>query len=611
MSDKPKPAEPLVGTVTESQPATESTNEALLYSTTKLTGSGKEPPVEPLAGPSTEPPAYSRNPYISNGGSGATNPDPNTQPVNQEIDFPIMDPSTLPSILPSTKSETQALYALLNRFVADTSFSPDAPLPIYTPLDSPFIPSLLSHFPSLSTLLSLPLTTYPEPPYPYYSSSHRRTITPSPTSSPLAALEDEDLKRRCHNIQKQIIATFFHTITHDKNNEIVTQFVKHGFISPDCPNLTGSTPLMAAVEAGNGQMVCLLISLGAQVNAYGKVPAGNMLYRGKHRDLMLERTPLMVAAKNGNLALVKLLVEDFGADDGIIAPDGQLALRLAAEWGHREVVEYLPLRRGGAWRRWKVHHAVAVERATKAGRRIGMFVWFFLWDLPKFILWTVPKHTVVKPVVKTAKYCWENKRRFGGWVKREVKELPGRVKKVGKGVWKGVKKIPRGVWDVMKEIPGVVERLGRFLWKVIKKIPEVMKNLAVWVWTTLKKLGVAVWNVFSRVVSVLHTAVAAVLDFFRSISLKDIWNGIKAVFEAIFVVLPKAVCSGIFGLGKCVAMSILALFGLTGEVLVFLFKALCWVVTYVPSQLGKIISAIWASISKGYYEIMVWVNPKH
>ncbi|KAK4649385.1 uncharacterized protein QC761_118410 [Podospora bellae-mahoneyi] len=586
MSDKPKPAELLSAAAVESQ-------------TIKPTEAGNEPP------------AYTDNPYLTNGST-------TTQAPAGEIDFPVLDPGTARlrienQNLYAMDLEHQNLHALLDRFVVDPGFSPDAPLPAYTPLDSAFIPSLLTHLPSLSTLLSLPLTTYPSsPPYPHYSSRDRRTIHPSRTSSPLAALEDEDLRRRYHALQQQIISTFFHAVAHGKNTELVTQFVKSGFVSPDCPDALGATPLMAAVEAGNGQMVCHLISLGAQVDGYGKLPSGSLRrQRGKHADLPLERTPLMVAAKNGNLALVKLLVEDFGADDGMIAPDGQLALRLAAEGGHREVVEYLPTRRGGAWRRWKTHHGVAVERVRRAGRKIVRFVWFFVWDLPRFLAWSVPKHTIIRPAVKTVKYCWENKGRFGGWAKRQVKEFPGRVKRAGQGVWEGVKKLPRGVWEVMKEIPGVMKSLGKFIWKIFKKIPEVMKNLRIWIWTTMKRMGVAVGNVFLRVVSVLHTAVAAVLGYFRSISLKDVWNGIKAVFRAVFVGLPEAICKAVVGLGKCVGISIVALFGLTGQVLVFLFEALCWVAAYIPKQLGKIVSAIWASISKGYYEIMVWINPKH
>ena len=61
----------------------------------------------------------------------------------------------------------------------------------------------------------------------------------------------------------------------------------------------------------------------------------------------------MIAAEKGNLTIVKLLIEAYHADDKLIAKDGQIALRLAASNGHREVVDYLPSRSGGGMKRWK------------------------------------------------------------------------------------------------------------------------------------------------------------------------------------------------------------------------------------------------------------------
>ena len=61
----------------------------------------------------------------------------------------------------------------------------------------------------------------------------------------------------------------------------------------------------------------------------------------------------MIACEKGNLPLVKLLLDVYHCDDSIIAPDGQLALRLASFFKHREIVDYLPVRRGGGMKRWK------------------------------------------------------------------------------------------------------------------------------------------------------------------------------------------------------------------------------------------------------------------
>ncbi|KAK3298933.1 uncharacterized protein B0H64DRAFT_386660 [Chaetomium fimeti] len=319
----------------------------------------------------------------------------------------------------------------------------------------------------------------------------------------------------------------------------------------------------------------------------------------------------MVAAGRGELALVRLLVGEFGADDGLVAGDGQLALRLAADAGQREVVEYLPVRRGGAWRRWRVHHAVAVRRVKRAGVKLYWFGKVLVWYVPKFVLWDCPRHGVVDPLVRGCKYCWANKHKFGGWCKRQAKELPGRVKKAGKAVWKCAKKVPKGVWRVVKEIPGAVKKLVKWLWKAITKIPAAMKKLCMWIWESLKRVGKAVGHVFLRVVAVLHTAVAAVLDYFRNIKLKDVWNGICEVTEAIFRGLPRVAWKVISSLGIVVAGIIIGIFGFAGKLIVSFFQVLWHIAMYAPRQLGVIISGIWTSIAKGYHEIMVWINPKH
>lgn len=66
------------------------------------------------------------------------------------------------------------------------------------------------------------------------------------------------------------------------------------------------------------------------------------------------RTPLMLAASIGSLPLVKLLFKPpHSANDALVAPDGQIALRLAATAGHRAIVDYLPSRRAGGFSAFK------------------------------------------------------------------------------------------------------------------------------------------------------------------------------------------------------------------------------------------------------------------
>ena len=472
-------------------------------------------------------------------------------------------------------------------------------MPLYTEVDENNLDSWIDALPERSNLLQLPLTHYPYPSWhPEYDLQFKDATTP------LAPEQTAEL----YTLQVQLIDTF-HQAIRNKNTEVVALLIKSGYVSPDVPDAAGATPLIAAIDAGNGAMVCTLVGLGATVNGYGR-----------YSDA--ERTPIMVAAQLGRLALVKLLREDFEADDGIIAPDGQLALRLAADAGHREVVAYLPARRGGAWRRWKTHHDVAVRRIRDAGRNIYIFFKFFLYDVPRFFVWSCPKHVIVLPVYRSGKWCWENRKRFGGWCKRQATEFPGRVQRAGKAVWRGAKKVPKAVWKVArevpqavwkvaKEIPGILKRMMEAVWRFIKRIPGVMKMVCVWIWDTLKAAGVAVADVFLKVVSAIHTAVMAVLDFFRSIKLQDVWNGICEVFRAIFIKMPQMVWEGIKAAGNLTKKILVGLFGCIGLLIWYFFKGLIWIAQYVPSQLWRIICGIGSSMAKGYHEVMVWFNPKH
>ncbi|KAM7209599.1 ankyrin [Naviculisporaceae sp. PSN 640] len=431
------------------------------------------------------------------------------------------------------------------------------------------------------------------------------------------------------SLPHQIINAFFRAIL-SKNDELVTLFVQQGLISPDCPNARGETPLIVAVTSGSGQMVCTLVNLGADVNLLGRYDPSRVVSTGDlthietalsawrlhhenthHVNRLPLRTPLMVAASRGNLALVKLLMQDFKADDSIIAPDGQLALRLAVESSpdgpHKEIVEFLPARRGGAWRRWKTHHEVAVRRIKRAGHNLFEFVKFFVWTIPRFFVWSCPKHLLVLPVKEASVWAWENKHKFGGWCKRQVKAVPGRMKRGAEKIGRGVKAVGKGV----AKIPGLVWRLIKWVGRVIKSIPGFMKIIGSWVWDCLKKIGIALGGAFLKVVSAIHTAVMAVLDFFRRITLKDVWNGVCAVFRAIFVDLPKAIWSGLKGFAGVSYAGLKKLFGWVGQVIWYSFLGLGWLLLFIPKQLWKILVAIGSSIAKGYYEIMVWFNPKH
>ncbi|KAK3335624.1 hypothetical protein B0T19DRAFT_470846 [Cercophora scortea] len=408
-----------------------------------------------------------------------------------------------------------------------------------------------------------------------------------------------------------ITSSFYRAIA-DRNDEIVTLFIQRGLTSPDAPDAKGRTPLIAAILAGSGQMVCTLLALGASINLFG-VYDNNQNYW--HPGV--PRTPLMVAAARGNLALVSLLME-FGADDAIIAPDGALALRLAADAGYREIVAFLPARRGGAFRRWKTQHASAMLRVRKAAGKIWVFGKVFVWYIPRFVVWSVPKHLVVLPVGRAGAYCWRHKGEFGRWCKRVVCELPGRVKRAAESVGRGLVKVPgavvkgvRFVGKAVGKIPGLVVRFVCWVGRVVSRIPAAGRIVGEWIWEGVKKVGGVVGDVVLAVVSAVHTAVMAAVDFFRRITLRDVWDGVVRVVRVVVVDLPVAVWAGIKGFGEVSYGVMKALFGLCGQVVWWIARGLLWVANYVPRQLGKIVLGVGESVGKGVHEVMVWFDPKH
>jgi ankyrin repeat protein len=85
-------------------------------------------------------------------------------------------------------------------------------------------------------------------------------------------------------------------------------------------------PLHSAVARRNMEITRLLLAAGAEVNA---IQADDF-------------SPLLEAAQNGQLEMVKLLIE-YGADPQQTNKDGKNALQIAGEHQHSDIVQYLTL----------------------------------------------------------------------------------------------------------------------------------------------------------------------------------------------------------------------------------------------------------------------------
>lgn len=427
---------------------------------------------------------------------------------------------------------------------------------------------------------SLPILSYPPP------------------SNDFLFEHSKDLDKR-----RRIVNAYFRAIE-SGNVELVASFWGFNLVTIETTDAGGKTPLLAAVEAGLTHMVRYLLDVGASIDNYG-ITATLVVGRfrhGKRHEQHIHRTPLQYAAQTGEFPIVKLLIER-GADDALIAPDGELALRLAATNGHREIVDYLPVRRGGGFRRWKTKHAIAMRRCKKAVHKIYLFGKFFVWEVPRFLLWSVPKHVIVLPVIDGAKWVYKHRRDIPKILAGFAKDVAIGVTKFGAQALKGLKELPEAIWHFMKTC-------AIFIWRTIKRLPHGMKMALLWLWTGIKRTGIAIGYVFERVFSFLHTVCAAIGSFFRRITLQDVVNAFLICLRAIFVDVPKKVWEWLCTFGKASLAALKATFGCVGECFWLLIRCCVAVVTYVPEKIWQILKACASSIGNGGKEVMVWYNPK-
>ncbi|KAG5297770.1 ankyrin repeat domain-containing protein, conidia-enriched transcript [Histoplasma ohiense] len=404
-----------------------------------------------------------------------------------------------------------------------------------------------------------------------------------------------------------ITRLLFRSISAGKS-ETISWLISQNLVSPNVIDTDGMSPLLAAVKAGRTRTIQELVDLGAEPDAYA-ISGFRLLPVGR---AAIRRTPLQLAAELGNLPLVKMFIETYQCDDSKVAPDGELALRLASKNGHRHVVDYLPARRGGGWKRWRTAHEVSMAKARDALKSIFEFTVFFVYKIPKFFLWTIPKKGIVEPLMSGCKWCWVNKAGLLPWIKYQAQQTPARIKKCLQSLWKVAKRTPKDIADVSKDLWKFCTRtLPKHIWRVLTvEMPKIVKSVSKWVWSILSSIATTIANLFQRIASLVHTIITAIASFFRTLTLSDIWNGFCDVLRVVFISFPLKVYDIVLDLGELTYKAMGALFGLTGKVLWYIGFALLFLVTYIPKQIWAIVRSMGVSIATGYKEIRVWVNPK-
>jgi hypothetical protein len=88
-----------------------------------------------------------------------------------------------------------------------------------------------------------------------------------------------------------------------------------------------------------------------------------------------------------------------------------------------------------------------------------------------------------------------------------------------------------------------------------------------WAWEGISSLARAIGDIFLRIVSFLHTVLAAIITFLRTVTLRDIWNAFCDFLRAVFVTVPKTLWSWMESFGDASYRFMKALLGWFGEAL--------------------------------------------
>ncbi|CAL1682578.1 unnamed protein product [Lasius platythorax] len=145
--------------------------------------------------------------------------------------------------------------------------------------------------------------------------------------------------------------TPFHNAVENKKMEIIELLLNRG-ADVNARNSNSITPLHLAVEKGNNEeIIKLLLSRGANVDAKGYLQnVEHLLKHGAHVNSAYTSTsregytPLHLAVEKGSEEIIKLLLSR-GANVDAKGIDGITSLHIAAERGYLQIVEHL-LKRG-------------------------------------------------------------------------------------------------------------------------------------------------------------------------------------------------------------------------------------------------------------------------
>ncbi|RPA78729.1 hypothetical protein BJ508DRAFT_309058 [Ascobolus immersus RN42] len=333
------------------------------------------------------------------------------------------------------------------------------------------------------------------------------------------------------------------------------------------PSPGGQTLLCTALNTGQNNLAReLIVKYGANVETWSREGMDQL-----QRPTM--RTPLMVACSMGNYAAAKMLIEEFGADDAVVGKDGMIALRCAVNAARDGIgeaakcVEYLPVRRRGGWRRFKHRHALTVKAVEKTTRTVAAVGKFFLYSVPKFLVWTFPKW-LGKKVMNGCIHTYHGTIYFfNEALPRALKATANGIAKLAGIMANFIASIPGHLVDLLKYLiftaPGVIYKICKSLvteilpkaavetWnaavKVVSAIGKTSVKIASWTWTLCtRRIPKWIWELAKWTVKTLRDIILVRLPALikaLALVLKDLVlllkKGAVSVFKTIAGLLAK------------------------------------------------------------------------
>ncbi|KAK6355015.1 hypothetical protein TWF696_004142 [Orbilia brochopaga] len=432
-----------------------------------------------------------------------------------------------------------------------------------------------------------------------------------------------------------IVRTFFDAIKNE-NSELISAFIEGGFVKVDTKDSNGVTPLVAAVRANHVRVVQQLVDYGADVNGVATEPDREDRYIiGVDPEYVIERTPLMVAAENGHMPLVKLFFEVYHAKDDIVPSDGMTALRLAAQNGHRDIVDFLPARRLGGMQRWKYRNRASIRRAKRILNDIYTYLRVIFFEIPKFFVWTIPKNILVVPVGDTAKWLWRHKKDIAVEVGQAIKNG---VVSTGKGIARVSKRTAIGTVRAIKAIPSVTARAAKatgrglvaavkglwrffFVWlprtavKLAKKTGRgivrlikatgrgiVISAKAIWKFFTVQLPNAIVWFVKATIRFIKATAKwikDATIATAKAVKDAVVWI-VKQVWKTLTVRIPKAIVV----IAKWLIDAVKYTGNKIADLVIRIVSAFHTLLTKLVNWFAGI---TWTDVLNGFLEVIKWI----